>query len=72
MHIQGITRSYHIHKMKKKLHSSPFVLTFTLGLCPLDLSTKATYMRLIDKIFKEHISELMEVYINDMLVRPQK
>ena len=33
---------------------------------------RATYQRLVNKIFKEQISKIMEVYIDDMLVKAPK
>lgn len=32
-------------------------------------NTEETYQRLVNKVFAEHIENLMEIYINDMLVK---
>ena len=35
-------------------------------------NTVATYQRLVNKMFKEQISKMMEVYVDDMLVKSLK
>ena len=45
---------------------------YCYNVIPLKLkNAEATYQRLVNKIFKELIKDTMEVYIDNMLVKPQ-
>ena len=46
------------------------ISTYCYKIMPFGLTiARATYQRLINKIFKEQISKTMEVYVDDMLVK---
>ncbi|CAL8091986.1 unnamed protein product [Prunus armeniaca] len=47
--------------------------TYRYKVMPFGLkNARATYQRHVNKIFKEHISKTMEVYVDDMLVKAPK
>ncbi|VVA35626.1 PREDICTED: Transposon, partial [Prunus dulcis] len=47
--------------------------TYCYKVMPFGLNNAgATYQRLVNKIFKEHIGKTMEVYVDDMLVKAPK
>ena len=51
----------------------PFLLTIVYSAMPFGLKNAgATYQRLVNKMFKEHIIHTMEVYVDDMLVKSLK
>ena len=49
-----------------KVYSITIVIPFSLK------NVSATYQRLVNKMFKEHIRRTMEVYVDDMLVKSLK
>ena len=71
MHTRDITKSQCTHPTKKKPLSTPKA-NYCYIVMPFSLKNAgATYQRLMNKVFSDHIGKIMEVYIDDMLVKTQ-
>lgn len=73
MHILVTTRSNAHKRWRKNVH---LLLTW-LFLCYTMMSfglenTRATYQRMMDKVFKNKINKIVEVYINDIIMKTHR
>ena len=59
--------------MKKKMAFITVMANYCYKVMPFGLKNmRAIYQRLMNKVFAELIGDLMEVYINDMLIKTKK
>ena len=70
MPTQAITKFEWRQKMKKRHHSSPKGELIATR-CPSDSNARATYQKLVNKLFKQQIGRNVEVYVDNMLVKSQ-
>lgn len=70
MHIQATTRFNYTLKIRRRLHFVTKRGIYYYKVMSFRLKNEgATYQQLVNKMFVEYLSNIMEVYINNMLVK---